>query len=87
MFDDDLEALELERFDADLEMAELTAAGDAAAAARAAGRCAHGSAVGYLPVPVYPEQVDLKPGQLRCTEGCQRVFADDDEWYGAMADA
>jgi hypothetical protein len=88
MFDDDPgmdeEARWLERVDADLEMAEMAAAGNALHAARKAGRCVHAGAVGYLPDPVYPEQVGLKPGQLRCTDGCGQVFASDEDWLAAM---
>jgi hypothetical protein len=78
------EALEAERLDADMEMAEMAAVGNAIARARRAGRCAHQSSVGYLPKPVYPEQEGLKPGQSRCTEGCGRVFDSDEDWYAAM---
>lgn len=80
----DVEALETQRFDADLEMAEMARQGNAIAAARKAGRCAHQSAVGYRNPPVYPEQAGLKPGQSRCTDGCGTVFASDDDWYAAM---
>jgi hypothetical protein len=60
--------------------------GNGIAAARKRGICTHQSAVGYLPTPVYPEQEGLKPGQLRCTEGCGRVFDSDEEWYDALHD-
>lgn len=80
----EMEALESERLDADLQMAEMAAVGRQIDRVRAEGGCAHTSAVGYLPVPVYPEQVGLEPGQLRCTEGCNRVFADDEDWMGWM---
>lgn len=73
--------------DADFEMREMEEIGDAIAAARKAGRCTHGSAVGYLPVPAYPEQEGLTPGQLRCTQGCGEVFESDQDWYDAMNEA
>jgi hypothetical protein len=86
------------RRDVDLEMAAMAAVGDAIAAARNAGRCAHQSAVGYLSPPCYPEQEGLRPGQLRCTDpfpggapegwrGCGAVFDGDDDWDNAMNDA
>lgn len=83
------EAAQNVRWDADLEMADMAAAGDAIAAARKAGRCAHQSAVGYAPKGHrhYPEQEGLKRGQVRCTDGCGRVFASDEDWYAAMDEA
>jgi hypothetical protein len=92
----DVEALETQRRDVGLEMAEMTAAGDALHAARAAGRCVHASAVGYVSPPVYPEQHGLRPGQVACTDGpvkadglrgCGEVFASDEAWGVAMDDA
>lgn len=92
MYDDDpgveQEALELERLDVDLEMAELAAAGDAVAAARKAGRCPHQGAAGYSGGPRSAQQEGLKIGQLRCIDdgrmGCGQVFGSDEEWYAAM---
>jgi len=80
----EIEALETERWEADMEQAEMVRAGNAIARARKAGICCHTSAVGYLASPVYPEQEGLRPGQSRCTEGCGRVFGSDQEWYAAM---
>jgi hypothetical protein len=80
------EAAELGRLDADLEMAEMDAAGDAIAAARKTGRCLHMSAQGYLP----GEDRGIRPGQLRCTDGgrgCGAVFQGDEDWYAAMDEA
>jgi hypothetical protein len=77
------EAAELARRDADMEMAEMEAAGNAVAAARKAGRCAHQGAMGYLA----GSDRGLKPGQLLCNDsgkGCGRVFADEEAWYDAM---
>ena len=90
MWDDfgaEVEAAELASLDVDLEMAEMSASAAVGHAARAAGRCAHWGAVGYLPKPVYPAQQGLRPGELRCTDGCGRVFASDEQWYAAMEDA
>jgi hypothetical protein len=70
--------------DADVEMAEAREVGAAIARQRAKGVCCHLSAVGYLAKPVYETQIGLKPGQLRCTDGCGQVFADDDDYYAAM---
>lgn len=70
--------------DADVEMAEARQIGAAIARQRAKGVCCHLSAVGYLAEPVYPEQIGLKPGQLRCTDGCGEVFASDEDWWAAM---
>ena len=73
--------------DADIEMAELEAMGNAIHSQRQRGVCCHQSAVGWIPEPCYPEQVGLKPGQLRCTDGCRQVFNSDDDWFDAMAEA
>ena len=90
MFDDDygaeMEAIEAERFDADLEQYEMERVGAAIAAARRAGRCTHGSAVGYLAKPVYEEQRGLRKGQVRCFD-CKAVFDSDEEWHAAMEEA
>jgi hypothetical protein len=80
-FDD--EAIEQERWDADIEMAEMAAVGQRAAALRRAGICTHGSGVGYALNPrtgkvYYPEQEGLSGTQQRCTSGCGQVFADMD---------
>lgn len=81
------EAMETERMDADMEMAEMAAAGDAVYAARKAGRCPHQGAVGYGGGPRSAQQEGLKIGQLRCTDKCGRVFGSDEEWYEAMEEA
>lgn len=81
---DEMEAVAEQRRDADAEMAGWAAAGRAVDRARAEGRCPHLSAVGYLPEPVYEAQHGLKPGESRCTDGCGRVFASDEDWYAAM---
>lgn len=83
----DLEAIETQRMDARIEQAEMEQMGHMVDAALAAGRCIHGSAVGYLSPPVYPAQEGLKAGQLRCTSGCGTVFDSDEDWYAAMDDA
>ena len=83
----DVEALENERFEADLEQAEMVRAGNAFAAAQRAGRCTHGSSVSYRSPVVYPEQEGLRPGQSRCTAGCKRVFESDEDWHAAIAAA
>ena len=70
--------------DSDIEAAEMAEAGNAIAAAQARGVCCHMSAVGYRSVPVYTEQEGLKPGQMRCTDGCGEVFADEEDWNAAM---
>lgn len=75
--------------DADLEMAAYAREARAMEAARARGVCQHQSSVG---VPesgriFYPEQEGLVRPQVRCTEGCGTVFADDDEWVLAMQSA
>lgn len=72
--------------DADIEMAELEAAGARIAQWRRSGGCAHQGAVSYRNPPVYPEQEGLEPGQLRCTDGCGMVFADDEAWSDAVAE-
>lgn len=83
----DVEALETERRDADIEMAEMAQAGNAIHAARKRGVCCHQGTVGYSSKPCYAEQEGLKPGQMRCTDGCQRVFESDEDWYAAMDEA
>jgi hypothetical protein len=60
----DVEALGNLRHEADMEQAEMEAAGNAIARAERAGICTHGSAAGYHNPPLYPEQAGLKPGQL-----------------------
>ena len=84
---DAMEAWSEARYDVDQEMADMDAVGDAIARVRRTGRCLHLSAVGYNPKPHRPEQEGLKPGELRCTEGCGRVFTSDDDWYVGMDDA
>lgn len=83
----EFEAEEDERMErraaADAEMAQMERYGRAVARAEAAGRCCHGSAVGYLAEPVYPEQAGLQPGQSRCTAGCGELFNSDEEWLAA----
>lgn len=71
--------------DADIEQAELDAAGDAAAVARKLGRCTHGHTVCHRPTPFYTGQVGLRPGQQRCFD-CATVF-DSDEALRAAQDA
>ena len=80
----DAEAIDSERFDADLEMAELEAVGNAISHQRRAGVCVHCSAEDYH--PSYPER-GLQPGQTRCTDGCGRVFNSEDEWWEAHREA
>ncbi len=91
MFEDDygaeMEAIEAERLDADMEQAEMVRRGNAVAAAERAGRCTHGSTVGYRKPAFYPEQEGLQPGQSRCTSGCKRVFSSAEDWYAAMDEA
>ena len=94
MFDDDfgaeMEAIQAERWDADIEQAQMEAVGNAIAAAERRGICTHGSVTGYKNPPVYPEQVGLKPGQMICTKGtggCKRVFDSDEDWWAAMDEA
>ena len=70
--------------DADFEMAEARNVGNAIARQEAKGVCCHQGVVGYLAEPVYPEQIGLSPGQVRCTDGCGAVFASEDDWFAAM---
>lgn len=85
------EAAELASVDADLEMAELAAAGDAVSRARKAGRCPHQGAAGYSGGPRSAQQEGLKIGQLRCIDdgqmGCGQIFESDEDWYAAMDEA
>lgn len=83
----EMEAIEQARFDADLEQAEWNRLGRLVDAAHAAGRCTHGSTVGYLAKPFYPEQEGLKPGESRCTSGCGRVFTSNAELLRAAQEA
>ncbi|MGR6921258.1 hypothetical protein ACU635_44040 [[Actinomadura] parvosata] len=83
----DMEAIEDLRHDADLEQAAMEREGDRLAALRAQGICTHSSGVMYRNPPVYPEQVGLRPGQSRCTEGtggCEFVANSDAEWFAAV---
>lgn len=83
----ELEALYDERLDADLEQAAWEREGRAVRAAQRAGRCTHGSAVGYRKPAYYPEQEGLRPGEHRCTAGCGEVFASDADWHRAITRA
>lgn len=67
--------------DADIEMAAYAREARALDAARARGVCTHSSAVGVSASGriFYPEQEGLTGSQVRCTDGCGRVFADMDE--------
>ena len=59
--------------DADLEMLELEAVGDAIWKAEQAGRCCHTSAKGFR--------------AMTCTSGCGQTWASEDEWLAAMDEA
>jgi hypothetical protein len=72
--------------DADIEQAQLEAAGRRLSALQQQGVCVHGSVVGYRQPPIYPEQEDLQPGQVACTGGCGRVFESDEAWLAAIAE-
>ena len=77
----DADAIHLGRLDVDIEMAEMAGVGDAIAATRKAGRCAHQGTKGAP---------GLKPGQSVCNDsghGCGRVFDTDQDWYDAMDEA
>ncbi|MEU1273638.1 hypothetical protein [Streptomyces sp. NPDC005799] len=82
---DALQADHEAQWDADLIQAEMEAAARRLAAHGKAGFCTHQSAVGCIPEPVYEEQIGLKPGQLRCTSGCNTVFESDEAWEAASA--
>lgn len=73
--------------DADIEQAEFEAEGNRIAALRRRGVCTHDSGVSYRDPAVYPEQEGLKPGQLRCTDGCGRVFNSEADWHDARNEA
>ncbi|WP_204116462.1 hypothetical protein [Streptomyces sp. CS014] len=77
---DELEAIYTQRRDADLEMAAMNAAADEWHAIRDRGFCNHGSAQGAI------GDKTLKRGEVRCTSGCNTVFASDAEWMDACAD-
>jgi hypothetical protein len=72
--------------DADIEMWEISEISNAIRQATAEGICPHTSVVGYLPEPVYPAQVGLRPGQSRCNDGCGVIFDSDEEWIATMMD-
>ncbi|TMR90500.1 hypothetical protein [Nonomuraea basaltis] len=63
----DQEAIETQRHDADLEMAQMAQRADYLAALRKSGICTHSSGVEYRNPAVYKAQKGLKPGQSRCT--------------------
>ncbi|MFG2793989.1 hypothetical protein [Streptomyces sp. NPDC048419] len=81
---DALQADHEAKVDTDLQQAEMESAARRSEAHEKAGYCAHLSAVGYLPAPVYEEQRGLQPDQLRCTGGCATVFESDEAWYAAL---
>lgn len=62
--------------DADFEMRELEELGNRAHWLRTHGKCPHGSWVGYH--PEYPER-NLSANEVRCTDGCNKVFLSEDE--------
>lgn len=73
--------------DADVEQAELEAAARRISALKKRGVCTHG---GWMGRPAngqiyYPEQADLKPGQVRCTELCQQTFDSEEDLLEARA--
>jgi hypothetical protein len=80
----DFEALQDERYEADCQQYEMEQVGRAIRRAEKAGRCCHGSVVGYLSPPIYPEQKGLNPGECKCTAGCGQVFTSDQDWHAAM---
>ena len=66
--------------DADIEMAEMTAAANRLARLEAKCICTHGSWVG-LPASgeiYYDSQRDLVGDEVRCTHGCGRKFPNED---------
>lgn len=67
--------------DADIEQAAWEALGARIHALQQDGVCIHGSAIGAGGDP------DLIGGQLRCTDGCGRVFGSEEEWLDALAEA
>ena len=77
----DLIKARIEKFEAGAEARNV---GNAIARQEAKGVCCHQGVVGYLAEPVYPEQIGLSPGQVRCTDGCGAVFASEDDWFAAM---
>jgi hypothetical protein len=83
---DALQADREAQWDADLIQAEMEETARRLDAHEKAGFCAHQSAVGCIPEPVYEEQRGLKPGQLRCTAGCTTVFESDEAWEAAASD-
>lgn len=78
--------------DADIEQWEWEEAAAAIERGRAAGICQHQGVVGaprgeYEGKIFYPEQEGLVGEQLACTDGCGRVFEDNDAWFDAMREA
>lgn len=81
--------------DADIEQAQAIQDSNHIDRQRAKGICMHNSVVGgghngQGPLEggaYYPEQIGLKPGQMRCTEGCGEIFESDEDWHDAREDA
>lgn len=75
--------------DADILMMDYAREARAMEAARARGNCLHQSTVGRSASGkiFYPEQVGLKPGESRCTDGCERLFFSDEDYYQAVEEA
>lgn len=67
--------------DADLELAELAQAAAGISAARRRGECPHQGAAGKGN-PTHGH--GLTDDQLRCTDGCGRVFASQQAWETAI---
>lgn len=73
--------------DADIEQAEYEYEAARLSALRRSGTCTHDGVVGLSAEgrAFYPEAVGLVGTQVKCTEGCGRVFEDFEEWREAVA--
>ena len=76
---------DMDREHADYEMRELEAAGNRLAALEKKGICTHGSCQERSAdnVKYNADLAPLKVGEVLCTAGCGKVFANHDEWHRA----
>lgn len=65
--------------DADILQAQYEAESNRYWRLKQAGYCTHGGWFCHVDPPYYPEQVDLKPGEARCNDGCGLIFDTEDQ--------
>lgn len=79
-WEEEHEAWEDSRRDADMEMAEMEQTGKKITQLEALNLCWHGSSVAYRNPPVYKKQENLKPGQVACWDCDYVADTEQDFW-------